>query len=238
MLKSLRESSLPYSHLLSKRRRILLEVWIRKSSQVLRPILEPLLGQTEALMHLSLIKAILQSSSRVKPLQKWVSSVHLTVVLTVADGKASLHWVCCLGSIYLKTGLFKPVFVGNWTKQRRVEVVKYPWGAIWDNLRVDDKLIGLSRGTGSLFEVIVCVLAKTLVVCQKLVCRWKRVRGALRLVLQGHVPVWDSDRVCFTFWLISLLNCLKTFHRGVAATFLLFLPLLPQFLRAFFNWSW
>ena len=91
----------------------MLEVWIRKSSQVLRPILEPLLGQTEALVHLSLIEAILQSSSRVKPLQKWVSSVNLTVVLTVADGKASLHWVCCLGSIYLKTGLFKPVFVGN-----------------------------------------------------------------------------------------------------------------------------
>ncbi len=223
MLESLWESSVPRSHLLIKWRRILLEVWVRKSSQVISAVLEPGLSrQTEALMHLSLIEAVLQSSSWMKPMQQWVSSVYVPIVVSVADREASLPWVSCMDSINLKISLVTRVLIRSWTEQGRVKVVKYPLGAIRDNLRVDNELIGLSWDTGSLFEVIVCVLSKNLVVCLKLMCRRKRVGSALRLVLQGHVSIWDSNRVCFTFWLFSLLKCFKTFHWRVAATFLLF----------------
>lgn len=68
----------------------------------------------------------------------------MPVLVSVAYWEPSLHWVCGMGSINLKISLVTRVFVGSWTEQGRVKVVKYPYGSIWDNLRVDDKLIGLS----------------------------------------------------------------------------------------------
>lgn len=65
-------------------------------------VLEPGLSQTEALVHLSLIEAILQSSSWMKPMQQWVSSVYVPIVVSVADREASLPWVSCMDSINLK----------------------------------------------------------------------------------------------------------------------------------------
>jgi hypothetical protein len=134
---------------------------------------------------------------------------------------SSMQLMYLLDSINMNVNVIWPVLLGHLTKHKRVELIVPTLVSIWQRLKIGEILLALlcMLKISCWFEVVMCTLGQLLIVRKELVCRWKSIRGALRLVLQSVVSVWYWHWISFSFGMICCWHNIGVINWRIAATF-------------------